>query len=242
MSRPRAGDTLCSGAWPITGNPCKSAARKGEETCLAHDPAGDRRPPPPAEEKRCVATNKESGERCRATHKPGGKVCRKHGGEAPQARAKAEKRAAIEKVKAMVATYGLPIEITPERAILEEVHRTAGHVAWLEQQIRNLDADDLIWGVTKVKEGGDDRGTTEEAAAHAFLKLYQAERSHLAKVCADAIRCGIEARQVKLAEQQGAMVAQAIRAILDDLKLTAAQRAMVATVVPQHLRELALTN
>lgn len=142
----------------------------------------------------------------------------------------------------MVDTYGLPVEITPEQAILAEVHRTAGHVAWLEQQVHEMSSRDLIWGVTRVKEGGDDRGTTEEAIPHAFLKLYREERAHLARVCADAIRAGIEDRRVKLAEAQGTMVANAIRAILADLKLTAAQQALVGTVVPQHLRELALLN
>lgn len=240
--RPSFGDTLCNGIWPISGKPCKCAARKGMETCPAHDPAGDQRIPPPPDEIRCTAANKESGERCRNGHGPGGKVCGMHGGKARQVVAKAAKRTAAEKVKKMAATYGLPVEITPERAILAEVHRTAGHVAWLEHQVHALTEGELVWGITRVKEGGEDRGTTEEAVPHALLKLYQVERSHLAKVCADAIRVGIEARQVKLAEDQGAMVAQAIRAILDDLKLTAAQRAMVATVVPQHLRALALTN
>jgi hypothetical protein len=232
----------CVGVWPITGKPCMHAAEDGYDTCLAHDPAGDRRWPPPPDEKRCTAKTKESGERCRKGHGPGGKVCEVHGGRTPNARSGTEKRVADQKVRALVATYGLPVEITPEKAILDEIHRTAGHVAWLEERIRELDADQLIWGVTKEKDGGEDRGTTFEAVPHAFLKLYQQERSHLAKVCSDAIRAGLEARQVKLAEEQGAMVAQAVRAILNDLKLTAEQRALVSTIVPQHLRELALMN
>lgn len=232
----------CVAVWPITGKPCSYLPREGYDTCEAHAPEGDLRAPAPAEEFRCTATNRESGERCRRKHAKGGKVCASHGGNAKQVRGKAEQRTAVERVKKLVATYGLPIEITPEQAILEEVHRTAGHVAWLEQQVHALTEGELVWGITRVKEGGEDRGVTEEATPHAFLKLYQAERSHLAKVCADAIRVGIEERQVKLAEQQGALVAQAIRAILDDLKLTSAQRAMISEVVPRHLRALALTN
>lgn len=242
LRRARDDETPCVGVWPITGEACRNAPRPGTETCDAHDPGGDQRAPAPPEEQRCIGTNRESGERCRRHHPPGAAVCYKHGGNAPQVRAKAAQRTAVEKAKVMAATYGLPIEITPERAILEEVHRTAGHVAWLAQQIHAMTEGELVWGITRVKEGGDDRGVTEEAVPHAYLKLYQTERAHLAKVCADAIRVGIEARQVKLAEQQGAMVAQAIRAILDDLQLTRAQRAMVADVVPRHLRELALTN
>jgi hypothetical protein len=242
IKRALPGDTPCIGVWPITGKACKNLPCEGQDTCEAHDPAGDRRAPAPAEEFRCTATNKESGERCRRMHATGGKVCANHGGRGANARKGAQRGAAEKKVKALVATYGLPVIISPEQAILDEVHRTAGHVAWLEQVVQNLEPDDLVWGVTKVKEGGEDRGATEEAVPHAFLKLYQAERAHLVKVCAEAIRVGIEARQVKLAEQQGALVAHTIRAILADLRLTAEQRALVPTIVPQHLRELALTN
>lgn len=242
MPRVGPGQPTCTGVWPVTTNPCRNPPQDGYETCLAHDPSGDLRWPPPRDAVRCTGTNKESGERCRNGHGGGGKVCGKHGGKAKQNKRAAQGRIADAKVRALVVTYGLPIEIAPEQAILDEVHRTAGAVAWLEQRIRELDADQLIWGITREKDGGEDRGTTFEAVPHAYLKLYQQERSHLAKVCSDALRAGIEARQLKLAEEQGAMVAQAVRAILNDLKLTAEQRALVSTIVPQHLRELALTN
>jgi len=240
------GEPRCTATWPITGRACKHRPRPGADTCDAHDPAGDRRPPPPPDEERCTATNRESGERCRLRHPPGGRVCVQfHGGAPAHIRKAAAARAREQEAMRMAATYGLPIEITPEQAILEEIHRTAGHVAWLEQQVRDLDPDDLIWGVTKVKEGGDDRGTTQEAAANIWLRLYQQERAHLAKICADAIRNGIADRQVRLAEQQGVMVAKALKAILDGLELTAAQKALALKVVPEQLRALqatALTN
>lgn len=186
---------------------------------------------------KCTA-HKSNGDPCPNWPMQGQKVCHAHGGRAPQNKNAASARLAEREARAMADTYGLPIEITPEQAILDEVHRTAGHVAWLAQQVRALEQDALIWGVTKVKEGGDDRGTTQEAVPHAYLKLYQAERAHLAKVSADAIRVGIEARQVKLAESQGAAVAAAIRAILAELQLTAAQKALVSRVVPEQLRAL----
>lgn len=242
MAHGYKGDVLCPGTWAISGKPCRHIPRPGHDTCAAHDPAGDQRRTPPPDETACHGTNKESGERCRLRHEPGTTVCFRHGGNAPQVRNKARQRHTEQEVRAMAETYGLPIEITPERAIIAEVHRTAGIIAWLEAQIRELSPDEVAWGITRVKEGGDDRGTTREAAPHTLIRLYQTERAHLAKVAADAIRVGIEARQVKLAETQGAMVAAAVRAILADLKLTAAQQALVGTVVPQHLRALALTN
>lgn len=235
-------ETPCTGVWPITGKPCANLPREGHQTCEAHAPEGDLRKPPPPDEQRCRGTNRESGERCRSYHRRDGTVCGKHGGNARQVREKDAKRTAEKKVKALVATYGLPVEITPEQAILDEVHRTAGHVAWLEQQVHALTEGELVWGVTRVKEGGDDRGVTEEAAPHALLRLYNEERDRLVRVCAAALKAGIEERRVKLAERDGALVAEVIRAILEDLKLTPAQWALVSTVVPQRLRALALTN
>jgi hypothetical protein len=240
--RVRPGQQPCVGVWPITGSTCKNPAEDGYGTCAAHDPDGDRRPPPPADEQRCTATNKESGERCRRKHITGGKVCRSHGGNAKQNRAAAGQRTADKKARALVATYGLPIDIAPDQAILDEVHRTAGHVAWLERQVHALTEGELVWGITRVKEGGEDRGTTEEAVPNALLRLYNEERDRLVRVCTAALKAGIEERRVKLAERDGALIAEVIRAILDDLKLTSKQWALVSTVVPQHLRALALAN
>ncbi|NNN30735.1 hypothetical protein HLK59_10235 [Streptomyces sp. S3(2020)] len=146
-----------------------------------------------------------------------------------------------------MATYGVPVETTATQALLDEVQRTAGHVAWLGDRVRELDYEvaagenvehPLVWGVTRRKIGGDDAGITEEAAASVWLKLYQQERAHLVRVAEAAIRAGIEERRIKLAESQGMLIALAIRQILGDLHLTAEQQALVPVVVPRRLREL----
>jgi hypothetical protein len=71
-----------------------------------------------------------------------------------------------------------------------------------------------------------------------WLKLYREERAHLVKVCAEAIRCGIEERYVRLAESQGKLVADAVKAILGDLELTPEQKKLAINVVPLRLRQL----
>ena len=177
--------------------------------------------------------SRKDGSPCQGPAVTGSDRCRMHLGR------KAEDVITEAKVRDLTATYGLPVETTPEQAILDEVQRTAGHVAWLQEQVRALTKGELVWGMTKAKEGGHDGGITEEAVPNAFLRLYQEERKHLVTVCAAALRAGIEERRVKLAEQQGALVAQVIRAILGDLKLTSEQREMIPEVVPRHLRALA---
>lgn len=228
------------------GQRCNGEARPGMDVCEVHDPDRPRGSwCPPPDERRCTATAtggysrpERKGERCERWATPGTTVCTHHGSKAPQVAKRAAQRRAEERARTMASTYGLPVEITPEKAILDEVCRTAGHVQWLEEQVHGLTQGELAWGITRVKEGGDDYGTTEEAVPHALLKLYQQERAHLVKVCAEAIRCGIEERRIQLAQSQGHLVADAIRKILDDLRLTPEQQARIAEIVPLRLREL----
>lgn len=162
--------------------------------------------------------------------------CKLHGG-ATQTHKVAAK---AELARQAVATYGLPREIDPADALIEEVHRTAGHVAWLGGVVAEMDRAELVWGVTEEvnKTATEFSGIdiTSSAKPSIWLDLYHRERAHLAKVCKDALAAGIAERQVRMAEQQGALLVGVIQRILDDLALTAEQRERVSEVVPRHLR------
>jgi hypothetical protein len=142
-----------------------------------------------------------------------------------------------------VNTYSLPREVAPDVALLEEVHRSAGAVAFLAEKVAELDTGDLVWGVTEEAEKrateftGTD--TVRRAAPNTWLLLYQQERKHLADVCRTAIAAGIAERQVRLAEAQGRMVADVIRRILDGLDLSPVQQARAPEVARRELRALA---
>lgn len=170
------------------------------------------------------------------TDHPGSGRCKLHGGNTKNGQAYAHK----EEARRAAAVFGLPVDVDPSTALLEEVHRTAGHVAWLGEQVSATSPQDLIWGVVKHTSGEGPEGpvdvTDEAAVPNVWLTLYQAERKHLVAVCAAALKAGVEERRVKLAEAQGSMLASVIRAVLDDLGLSADQQAMVAEVVPRHLR------
>ena len=154
------------------------------------------------------------------------------------AAAKAEQQA-----RQAVETYGLPLDITPSEALLDEVRYTAGHVAWLRGKVRELEDGALVWGVTEEsdKQATDFPGTDTVRAArpNVWLDLYYRERRHLIDVTKAALAAGIEERRVRLAEAQGLLLAQVIRAILGDLDLTAEQEAKAAEVVPRRLRAVA---
>jgi hypothetical protein len=226
----------------LRGQRCEQRKLPGTDYCNQHFiPDG----------RRCTAHlsknhPKSPGQRCPCWALKGQTICGFHGGHAPQNKAAAQRRLIEERARAIMQTYGRKIETTATEALLEEVKWTAGHVAWLRERVQEIETqatgDDtenpLVWGKVRSKTGGEDRGDTHEAGPNVWLRLYQTERAHLVKVCSEAIRAGIEERRVKLAESQGEQVAQAIRGILSDLRLSPEQLALVPDVVPKHLRAL----
>jgi hypothetical protein len=182
-----------------------------------------------------------SGETCKhpagwRTDHPGIGQCRLHGGSTQNAKKNAESVKATEYVR----TFGLPRDISPTRAILEEVHRTAGHVAWLGDVVATLKEADVVRGVKRVRTTPDGKKITDlEAAVSMWVKLYQEERKHLVQVCKAASDIGFNEMELRLAQRQGELLAGVIQAILGDLFLTDKQQELVPIVVPRHLQKVA---
>jgi hypothetical protein len=198
--------------------------------------------------RRCTATSKRTGEPCGAPPCIGLDKCATHCGlSKAERKARAEAFLAEQAARKAVVTYGLPRDISPTDALLEEVRYTAGHVAWLREQVQALEAGDLVWGMTEQVERDGSEGeaiitgtdTTYGAKPNVWLELYYRERKHLLDVTKAAISVGIEERRVRLAEAQGQLVAEVIRRILGRLSLNAAQNKLVPVVVPEELRRVA---
>jgi hypothetical protein len=173
----------------------------------------------------------------------GSKVCAAHGGSAPNPKAKAAKRAAEQKARTVLETYGRKVDTDPVEALLDEVRWTAGHVAWLRERVQEIEQGQLAWGKTKTEAHKATEfpgtNTTEQAVPNVWLVLYQQERKHLVDVCKAAIAAKIDERRVRLAEQQGEILIGVIQAILADLKLSPEQNSRVPEIVPRHLRLIA---
>ena len=146
------------------------------------------------------------------TSHPGFGHCVFHLGETKSHRV----AAAREEVRQRLKTYGAPIAVDPGVALLQEVHRTAGHVAWLASQIEDSEGPGLPDG--------------------ALLTLYQRERDHLVRTCKSALDVGIAEREVRFAERQGQVIAGMLMAALAALNLTAEQYAQARMVVAAHMR------
>lgn len=178
------------------------------------------------------------------THPPraGAYACRFHGGATPAAKTKAAQRVAQAEAERSVALFAARRDIAPADALLDLVHWTAGEVDYWRQRVRQLAQDDesaLTWGVVREKSGGGDHGTTQEARPNVAYVMLERASDRLAQYAAAALKAGVDERRVRLAESQGALVAEVIRGVLEDLQLSPAQELLVGEVVPRRLRALA---
>lgn len=186
---------------------------------------------------RCTG-HTSAGRPCKRAPIAGGTVCPTHGGSAPQVKAAAARRLQLASAARELAALGEPVAIDPAAALLQLVHHKAGEVAWLRAMVQTDDLDDLVWGLTREKVGGDDAGTTHEAKPSIWWTMLRSAEDQLAQYAAAAIKAGVEERRVRLEEQTGALVAGVIQRILARLDLSPAQQQLVPTVVPGELRAL----
>jgi len=192
----------------------------------------------PVGDKTCGA-RKEEGSRCSraagwGTDHVGYGPCKYHLGSTPTGR----KASAYEMAGELMVFYGSPIDTNPIEALLDEVSRTAGHVAWLGQVIGRFNVPleeevDKKGGITVRRPAGI------PPEVDGWIKMYQSERNQLVRVSKAALDAGVNERLVQIAEHQATKFANAIETILDELGLTASQQMLVPQVVPRVLRSLA---
>jgi hypothetical protein len=121
-----------------------------------------------------------------------------------------------EERRAEAVRYGAQLDINPFVAILQEVQRSAGHVAWLGMKVAEAPFDDAL---------------LDEWAP--WVRLYQHERDKLLKASETAIKLGLEERAVRVEERRAELVARVLLATLEALDLPPEIRARA----PQVLRE-----
>lgn len=168
-----------------------------------------------------------------------------HGGAAPQAKAAAARRLEEAKAAKIARTLIKNEVVDPAQALVDLVYSTRGEVTYWETRVAELQEQDekrLTTGLTKVTEGKEKGGVTtlrtvETIAAIEYRMLIDAKQ-RLMTAAATALKAGVDERQVRLAENQGAQTNHVIRQILDALDLTEEQRALIPTIVPKALRSL----
>lgn len=151
----------------------------------------------------CSATNRE-GEPCKRMAEHGTAVCHYHGAKAPQVHNKGIERQKEEKAARAAQLLGIPVEIDPHSALLNELHRTAGLVEWVQEQIHN-DQNAMVTNQDGTKQ------------LTPWFRLWQQERDRLTKVAESCARAGVEERRVAIIEDQGRLMSQLLRAVLSEL-------------------------
>lgn len=126
-----------------------------------------------------------------------------------------------EPAKDAARRYGAERGINPFVALLEEVRRAAGHVAWLGAKVAQAPSDDAL---------------LDEWAP--WVRLYNREREALRKAAGDAVKLGLEERVVRVEERRAELVARVLLATLEALDLPAEVAARAPLVLRQQLLAL----
>lgn len=194
---------------------------------------------------KCTA-HRIDGQPCGMNPATGIDVCKRHGGAAAQVKAKAAERLAEQRARDLAVTLGVAVEIDPREAILQHIHWSWGHVLYFRARVQALDPEALIWGATGTRTGHGPEGpidvTDESAAAHMWLRLYDAERDRHARLCLDAIKVGLDERRVRLEESKAELLIEGLRWMIGEartrLDLTEAATAALTDIVQETLRRL----
>lgn len=167
------------------------------------------------------------------TQHPGAGHCKLHGGSGPAAQVKG----LVELARREQSVMGAPLSIEPQDAILECIRISAGEVAYASERISELEVSDAVGPVmTRMERSGEN--AVEEVregppALHVWITVRRQAMDRLVAYSFAALKAGIEERRVRVAEQQGMLLAQAIQGILRELGVS--DRPEVASVVRKHL-------
>lgn len=165
------------------------------------------------------------------TDHPGWGKCSYHGGNTPALRTSAAKYVGGEVIDKMTMAYGYgsPVDLNPVEALLQEVRRCGGHVAWLADRIS-------MWEMAD-SDGNLSKPITE--VQQQWIDLYHKERANLVKVSKTALDAGVNERKIRLAERQGEIMINALNAAFEQLGLTREQRKLLPVIMPAVLRAAA---
>lgn len=186
------------------------------------------------------------GQFCQKWAVRGGTTCVSHGGASKSKLTKARNVVREGEALRFANMYGLPIEITPADALLKELHRTQGHVEWLQGKVSTiLDEKDLIWSVTeKISRKGGPKNSYDEtkfsSVEHMWLRIYRQERTHLVSIAGTIVKLGIAESYVRIAAQQAEMFESALVKILDGAGVDK-QNPTIRELVASTMRTLSAT-
>jgi len=141
-------------------------------------------------------------------------VCQAHGGEAPQVKAAVERRQQERSALLALESFGIPVVVDPHTALLQELHRSAGHVEWLGAVVADTERGGLA-------ERSSVSGLNEPSV---WVRLYQGERKHYLDVAKACHAAGIEDHRIELEQRDARMVVAKFERALTRMRLTDEQK------------------
>lgn len=186
------------------------------------------------------------GQPCRqykgaGTDHSGSGYCVRHTGNTPTGEATAAK----ERATKALAMLGIPLQVDPQQALLEQVWEAAGNVAFLRDRVQKLvmppvNADEVAEAAGRAKAaqlyGADHTGA---GRPHVLVQMYDAERHRLALLCKLAIDANIAEAALNIAEHQADAIVAVVTRVLDWLAPAPEQRRGAQAVAVAALREFA---
>lgn len=160
------------------------------------------------------------------TDHPGWGHCVYHFGSSPSGKEHADKvRTNVYATRAAL-NLGMPVESTPEKALADEINRSVGMVAWIQQQLQQWEiGDDGKVAVTHILEDGravEIRvpalvGILAHTVGEKIIQAFRDERAHLIRAAKFGVDANLVGRQLKLDEQRVDAMSDLIQAIIVDL-------------------------
>lgn len=168
--------------------------------------------------------------------------CKHHGGATPGAQVSGM----VELARRQGLVMGIPLDVAPHEALLECIRIAAGEVQYASERIAELDPDEVYGAVVstrplKLEKGAESMTERVEdhgpPALHIWIQVRHGAMDRLVNYSKIALAAGIAERQVRVAEQQGQLLAAAIRGVLEDLGV--ADRPEVPAIVRRRLALIA---
>lgn len=139
----------------------------------------------------------------------------------------------------LAARYSVPREVHPLQGVLEQYHRYAGQVAWLEAKVNELDETELFWGVESETDRRDPDGDDGErlrtgaaaeferkskAGPNALLEQFDKVQVQFAKLGVEVVRIGLESAGDALASKFASRLQVMLAELVAELAVLAAQQ------------------
>lgn len=125
------------------------------------------------------------------------------------------------------------LNVSPWEALLGEVRRTAGSVAFLDRKIAEAPDDDAL-----IRIGENELG---EPGYARWVKLRMEERQHLARVSKMAIDAGVAAELVAKFTLHGEQLASLVLSVIGRLGLTSEQEDQAQQLIQRELLKIEST-